>query len=81
MDKNLAKRTAAALNVEDLALARRLGISLGALRSWNKQPPEYARLALAALVVGIDPDMAFGELKNCEGINPQSARSHRREWR
>jgi transcriptional regulator with XRE-family HTH domain len=64
MNKCLAKHTAAVLNLESFVLARRLGISLGALQSWNKEnPPEYARLAMAALVVGIDPDQTFSELK------------------
>jgi hypothetical protein len=73
MNKCLAKYTAAALNLESFALARRLGISQGALHSWNKDnPPEYARLAMAALLVGIDPDQTFSELEIAASVDQRA---------
>ena len=48
------------LQVDETALARRLGISLGCLRSWRRVAPAYARLALSALIAGLDPEMISG---------------------
>jgi hypothetical protein len=52
--------TARAFNRDTQGLARRLEISVGSLRSWSvRGGPVYARLALAALVLGVNPDKAF----------------------
>jgi DNA-binding transcriptional regulator YiaG len=48
------------LQADDVALARRLGVSLGCLRNWGRRgAPAYGKLALAALIAGIDPDQIF----------------------
>lgn len=53
------------LNTDIKGLARRLEISVGSLRSWSvRGGPVYARLALAALVLGVDPDKAFHQDSN-----------------
>ena len=45
------------LDVPDSELAQRLGVSVGCLRSWSRKgAPRYARLALCALIVGLDPE-------------------------
>jgi hypothetical protein len=46
-----------------MALARRLEVSVGCLRSWRRDAPRYARLALCALIAGVDPDLV-GSLAN-----------------
>ncbi|SFU23032.1 hypothetical protein SAMN05518861_1464 [Mesorhizobium sp. YR577] len=52
-----AERT---FNTDTRGLARRLEISVGSLHAWSlRGGPVYARLALAALVLGVDPDKAF----------------------
>jgi hypothetical protein len=45
------------LQIDENALARRLGVSVGCLRSWRREAPPYARLALSALIAGLDPEM------------------------
>lgn len=51
---------ARAFNTDTRGLARRLEISVGSLRSWSvRGGPAYARLAIAALVLGVNPDKAF----------------------
>jgi hypothetical protein len=43
--------------VPDSELARRLEAAIGCLRSWSRKgAPRYARLALCALIVGLDPE-------------------------
>ncbi len=45
------------LGVPDSELARRPGAAVGCLRSWRRKgAPRYARLALCALIVGLDPE-------------------------
>jgi hypothetical protein len=44
------------LGVPDSELARRLGAAVGCSRSWRRKgAPRYARLALCALIVGLNP--------------------------
>lgn len=51
------KRAAQALETDKQGLARHLGLPVGTLRSWEARgAPVYARLALAALVVKLNPD-------------------------
>jgi hypothetical protein len=45
------------LQLDERRLARRLGITLGCLRSWEVEEPAYARLALSALIVGLDSEL------------------------
>jgi hypothetical protein len=45
------------LHVDEVALARRLEVSVGCLRSWRRGAPSYAKLALSALIAGLDPEM------------------------
>ena len=45
------------LQLDERRLARRLGITLGCLRSWEVEQPPYARLALSALIVGLDSEL------------------------
>ena len=50
-------RARQALRIDDRELARRLGVTVGCLRRWNRAgPPRYAHLALTALIAGLDPD-------------------------
>jgi hypothetical protein len=45
------------LQMSNLELARKLEISAGCVRSWDRHgAPRYARLAVAALIAGVDPD-------------------------
>jgi hypothetical protein len=45
------------LAVSESEIARQLGVTPGCLRAWSRRrAPRYARLALAALIVGLDPD-------------------------
>ena len=45
------------LGVTDRELARRLGVTLGRLRSWDRKgAPRYAQLALMALAAGLVPE-------------------------
>lgn len=54
LDIDLAAR---ALSTDRKGLARHLGLAAGALRSWElRGAPFYARLALAAVVAGLNPD-------------------------
>ncbi len=56
-DINLAVQ---ALGTDRNGLARHLGLAAGALRAWETRgAPLYARLALAAVVVGLDPEKAM----------------------
>jgi hypothetical protein len=45
------------LRIDENTLARRLGVSVGCLRSWRHEAPPYAQLALSALIAGLDPEM------------------------
>jgi hypothetical protein len=45
------------LQLDEGALARKLEISSGCLRSWREKTPRYAQLALAALIAGLDVDL------------------------
>jgi hypothetical protein len=45
------------LQMSNLELARQLEVSAGCVRSWDRDgAPRYARLAIAALMAGVDPD-------------------------
>jgi hypothetical protein len=44
------------LQIDEFTLARRLDVSVGALRHWQRGAPAYARLALSALIAGLDPE-------------------------
>jgi hypothetical protein len=45
------------LQISNLELARQLEVSTGCLRSWDRRgAPRYARLAIAGLLAGVDPD-------------------------
>jgi DNA-binding transcriptional regulator YiaG len=45
------------LVISESEIARQLGVTPGCLRAWSRRrAPRYARLALAALIVGLDPD-------------------------
>jgi hypothetical protein len=45
------------LQTSDLELARKLELPVGCLRSWDRRGTlSYAKLALAALIIGLDPD-------------------------
>ncbi|KKX33139.1 hypothetical protein [Rhizobium sp. LC145] len=58
-NKHLAN-AARALSLSDREIAHRLGLSVAVLRSVDgAASPEYLRLALAALVVGLDPDVVL----------------------
>jgi hypothetical protein len=60
----IVKTAAAALQIDDRELARRLGVSTGTLRHWDrKYAPAYVRLALAALVAGLEPDQVLARGK------------------
>jgi len=54
------------LLVDETGLARKLGVSIGALRSWKRNPPPYAALALCALIAGLDPELVI-RLDNLRG--------------
>lgn len=57
------KRAAQALETDKQGLARHLGLSVGTLRSWEARgAPVYARLALAALVINLNPDDVLNTL-------------------
>jgi DNA-binding transcriptional regulator YiaG len=69
----IVKRAAAALQIEDRELARRLGVTTGTLRHWDrKYAPAYVRLALAALVAGIDPDQVLAQATSHQCDTPDS---------
>jgi len=52
------------LRTSDLELARKLEISTGCVRSWDRHgAPRYARLAVAALMIGVDPDVPSRSLQ------------------
>jgi hypothetical protein len=45
------------LDMTDLDLARKLGVTVGCLRSWDRKgAPRYVQLALCALIAGIEPE-------------------------
>lgn len=45
-----------ALGTDRKGLARQLGLAVGSLRAWESRgAPPFARLALAALVAGLEP--------------------------
>ena len=45
------------LQMSNLELARALEVSAGCVRSWDHHgAPRYARLAIAALIAGVDPN-------------------------
>jgi DNA-binding transcriptional regulator YiaG len=49
------------LDLTDLDLARKLGVSVGCLRSWDRKgAPRYVQLALCALIAGIEPEAVEG---------------------
>ena len=55
--KGYLASAAKALSLSDKEIAHKLGLSVAALRSLDGPvPPSYLRLALAALVAGLDPD-------------------------
>jgi hypothetical protein len=55
---------ATALNTDRKGLARHLGLSVASLRSWEARGgPGYARLALAAIVMGVEPDEIFSTVE------------------
>ena len=45
------------LQLDEAALARRLEISVSCVRSWRREAPAYAKLALCALIAGLDPQL------------------------
>jgi hypothetical protein len=52
------------LGLGERQIAQRLGLSVAALRFYDRaDAPPYLRLALAALVAGIDPDLV---LRKCD---------------
>lgn len=57
--------TARTFNTDTRGIARRVEISVGSLRSWSvRGRPVYARLALAALVMGVDPEGVSSGVQN-----------------
>ena len=77
MAMGIVKTAAAALRIDDRELARRLGVSTGTLRHWDrKYAPAYVRLALAALVAGVDPDQVLGRAKSPQDDTFDSGASH-----
>jgi len=54
------------LQLDEKALARRLEVSVGCLRSWRRESPPYAKLALCALIAGLDPEVV-ARLDNLRG--------------
>jgi hypothetical protein len=55
--RSLITLAAKALDTDRRGLARYLGLPVSTLRSWEvRGVPTYARLALAAIVSGLDPE-------------------------
>jgi|HubBroStandDraft_3_1064219.scaffolds.fasta_scaffold168493_2 DNA-binding transcriptional regulator YiaG len=49
------------LDLTDLDLARKLGVTVGCLRSWDRKgAPRYVQLALCALIAGVEPEAVEG---------------------
>jgi hypothetical protein len=61
------------LRLDERRLARRLGVTIGCLRSWDDNEPPYARLALSALIVGLDSDLV--SRLDARRVNPETAQS------
>ena len=59
MTQTLIRMACERLLVNEVGLARRLGVSIGGLRSWKRNPPPYATLALCALIAGLDPELVI----------------------
>lgn len=56
-------RAAATLGTDIPGLASQLGLAVGAVRHWKLHGmPPYAKLAIAALVTGLDPDPVLAGL-------------------
>ncbi len=68
MAVSIVSQVASILNVDDREIARRLKVSCMTIKRWKKkEPPTYARFALAALATGVDPTMVFDQVgdKQC----------------
>jgi DNA-binding transcriptional regulator YiaG len=58
MSDRFVRLARARLDVTDLDLARNLGVTVRCLRSWDRKgAPRYVRLALCALIAGIEPEV------------------------
>ncbi len=56
------------LRTDRKGLARQLGLAVGSLRAWeNRGAPPFARLALAALVAGLDPTQVLSAQARSSG--------------
>jgi hypothetical protein len=61
------------LDATDLDLARNLGVTVGCLRSWDRNgAPRYVQLALCALIAGIEPE-AF---ERSPSLPPRDRKAH-----
>lgn len=61
MSRSIVSQVAQILDVDDKEVGRRLGVSVGTIKRWKKEPPTYARFALAALATGANPKKIFKE--------------------
>ena len=61
------------LDVTDLDLARKLGVTAGCLRSWDRKgAPRYVQLALCALIAGIEPEV----VERSPALAPRNPKAH-----
>jgi hypothetical protein len=74
MTEPLIRMACERLEVDEVTLAHRLGVSLGCLRRWRKGAPPDARLALSALIAGLDPEVIsrLGDLRRTD-VTPEIA--------
>ena len=61
------------LDVTDLDLARKLGVTVGCLRSWDRKgAPRHGQLALCALIPGIEPEA----VERSPTLAPRNRKAH-----
>jgi hypothetical protein len=77
MTQQLIRLACERLELDEASLARKLEVSTGCLRSWKREAPIYAQLALAALIAGLDMDLVC-RLDNLRRIAEQARATPRR---
>jgi hypothetical protein len=65
MSRSVVQLAGRALSLDEQELAARLGVTVFAIRRWQKrEPPPYIVLALAALIVNIDTEKVWSNLRS-----------------